>query len=923
MANSWPNGNELYEHIKSEGIIVNKDIWDSIYRHVNNSVTAIILICQHCLTGREAMSAQDAKKILTYAKEIKYAINPITKTSKESLNFTHSKDSIPLNLIIQQLIKHQFGHDVYAIELMLRNAIDPAFSLPIPLEIIQKIIAHAQTIKESIEKFKEAIQQKEEKIYHNLYDSFKDGLVLIDMKGSILDVNQAYLDMFGYSGKEIKKLNSSRLTTEKWHKKEEEIIENLIIKKDYSGEYEKECIKKDGMVFPVSMKVWLIKNKQGEPLGIWAIVRDITERKNTEKEIIEGLLDSHMVIDMISDGITVSDTQGYFEVFNLRMQEITGYTIDEANQAEDFNFLIYPAIEDRQEALKELSKIVTEKEYHEIERAIQAKDGSKKILLVSTSLIRYKKRDMFLSVWRDVTEQRFLQDALRDSEIRFRRLFETAQEGVLILDAYTGQIREVNKFLIDMLGYSRKEFLGKKLWEVGAFIDTDKCKTAFQELQTKEYIRYEHLPLQTKDGRLIEVEFISNVYKIDRDRIIQCSIRDITSRKQTERIKEELSKELEQLTLKDSHTGLFNHRYLKEALENAFAEATRQSSHLSVIMMDIDYFKSINDVYGHMFGDLVLKQFAMQLKKIVRPYDIIVRYGGEEFIIISSDTNKENALILARRILDKINLFNFGDRKHRVKIKISLAIASYPQDNALTGMDLVELADQLLSKAKESGGNRVDISKSNGIITESSDVQSLKDKIAKLTKRASQSLIESTFAFAKTIELKDHYTRKRVDSSVRYTVEIARQLNLPKEKIELIRQATMLHDLGKIGISEEILYKKSGLTKKEFIEIKKHPQIAADIIRPIQALRPIISSLLCHHERWDGKGYPKGLRKDSIPLGARIIAVIDVYQALVSNRPYRKAYSKKKAAAIIQKGSGTQFDPAIVKIFLKILKRKN
>ena len=147
-------------------------------------------------------------------------------------------------------------------------------------------------------------------------------------------------------------------------------------------------------------------------------------------------------------------------------------------------------------------------------------------------------------------------------------------------------------------------------------------------------------------------------------------------------------------------------------------------------------------------------------------------------------------------------------------------------------------------------------------------------------------------------------------------------MNLPAEEMENIRQASMLHDLGKIGISDKILLKRSKLTKKEFEEIKKHPQIAADIIRPIQFMHDIIPLILYHHERWDGKGYPAGLKGEEIPIGARIIAISDVYQALTSNRPYRKAYSKKEAMNIIKKGAGTQFDPRIVDTFLKIVKKE-
>lgn len=140
--------------------------------------------------------------------------------------------------------------------------------------------------------------------------------------------------------------------------------------------------------------------------------------------------------------------------------------------------------------------------------------------------------------------------------------------------------------------------------------------------------------------------------------------------------------------------------------------------------------------------------------------------------------------------------------------------------------------------------------------------------------------------------------------------------------MELIKQAAILHDLGKIGISEKILQKKSKLSKTEFEDIKRHPQIGADILRPIKFLHNIIPLIFYHHERWDGKGYPSGIEREEIPMGARVIAVSDVYQALTSDRPYRKAYTKKKAMKILEEGSGTQFDPRIVTAFLKILQKE-
>jgi diguanylate cyclase (GGDEF)-like protein/PAS domain S-box-containing protein len=390
------------------------------------------------------------------------------------------------------------------------------------------------------------------------------------------------------------------------------------------------------------------------------------------------------------------------------------------------------------------------------------------------------------------------------------------------------------------------------------------------------------------------------------------------------------NEKLKELSLRDPHTNLYNHRYLQEVIEAEFHRARRYVHPFSAIMLDVDYFKSINDVYGHTFGDLVLKQFSKQLKKMVRRYDTVIRFGGEEFVIISPNADRQTALMLAQRILDAITLYNFGNDKHIVKLKLSIAVTSYPEDQAVKGMDLIQVADKILNKIKESGGNNVcsalDIKSAgkDGLLgEESNDAKFLKKKIERLNRRASQSLTEAIFAFAKTIEVKDHYTGEHVESTVRYATELAKALRLSPEEIEHIRQAAVLHDLGKVGISEEILHKKSKLTPKEYKEIKKHPQLAVDIIRSIHFLRPIIPLVLYHHERWDGKGYPGGLKGEEIPMGARIVAIADVFQALSSDRPYRKAYSSTEALRIIKEEAGRQFDPQIVQSFLRVMHDTN
>ncbi|MFA5092954.1 MAG: PAS domain S-box protein [Candidatus Omnitrophota bacterium] len=387
------------------------------------------------------------------------------------------------------------------------------------------------------------------------------------------------------------------------------------------------------------------------------------------------------------------------------------------------------------------------------------------------------------------------------------------------------------------------------------------------------------------------------------------------------------NEKLKSISLIDSQTGLFNYRYLQEVIEAEFHQARRYAQNLAIIMLDVDYFKSINDVYGVAFGDLVLKQLAKQLKKMVRRYDILIRYSGEEFIIISPRLDRTIAFNMAQRLLESLNFINFGNKQHNVKLKISFSVVSFPEDRVMNGIDLVNLANKVLNKVKENGGNRVfttvdmksSLKKGLEKLSKAMGVKSLKNKIDKLNKQSKQGLSESIFAFAKTLELKDHYTGEHVENTVHFATQIAKELNLPNEDIELIKQAAMLHDLGKIGISENILLKKGKLNKKEFEEIKRHPQIGADIIRPIQFLHALIPFIFYHHERWDGKGYPSGIKGEDIPLGARVIAIADVYQALISDRPYHKAFSKAAAIDIIKKASGTQFDPRIVTSFLKII----
>lgn len=390
-----------------------------------------------------------------------------------------------------------------------------------------------------------------------------------------------------------------------------------------------------------------------------------------------------------------------------------------------------------------------------------------------------------------------------------------------------------------------------------------------------------------------------------------------------------LLERLKELSLTDTHTGLHNYRYLLERLESEVKRARRYVLPLSAIMLDIDYFKSINDVYGHQYGDMILKEFAQCLKDSARPVDIVTRYGGEEFVIALPDTNKNGAIIFCERLLDTINKHLFDSEGKSIKLKVSIGLASFPEDGSDTGTvsGLINSADKALLNAKENGGNKLctftDTGKDIKDIVEKGgkeNVEELREKLSKMSDRVERTLVESIYAFAKTIQAKDYYTGEHTENMVSVVIKVGKKLNLSSAVIKTLEQAAILHDLGKVGVPDDVLHKKEKLTNEEYEIIKKHPQTGAEIIRPIHFLGELIPIILCHHERFDGLGYSAGLKGKEIPLGARIVAIADVYQALVSDRPYRKAYSEKEALEIIREGSGTQFDPEIVEAFLAIIK---
>jgi diguanylate cyclase (GGDEF)-like protein/putative nucleotidyltransferase with HDIG domain len=349
------------------------------------------------------------------------------------------------------------------------------------------------------------------------------------------------------------------------------------------------------------------------------------------------------------------------------------------------------------------------------------------------------------------------------------------------------------------------------------------------------------------------------------------------------------------LALTDPLTGLGNHRHFHERLERELQHANERNLPLTLCFVDVDDFKRVNDRFGHPAGDRVLSQLAARLRQTGEAF----RLGGDEFALLLPGYGESAALTAASSVVERIAAL---DLEQVGSVTVSAGVAISPQ-HAADRDELIRLADSALYWAKEYGKNRVRAYRPDVIeLAELKRVASGPDRAARF--RAAASL-------ARAVDARDVYTGSHSQRVAELAARTARRLGLPDEEVELTRLAGSLHDLGKLAIPEEILRKPGPLTEPERIVLERHPQIGFRMLESL-GVDPVADWVLHHHERWDGSGYPDGLSGELIPLGARIIFVADAYDAMISERVYRRRVSPEEAIAELDRCAGTQFDPNVV-----------
>ena len=475
----------------------------------------------------------------------------------------------------------------------------------------------------------------------------------------------------------------------------------------------------------------------------------------------------------------------------------------------------------------------------------------------------------------NITDLIKAEETLRISEERFRLTAELAPVGIIISDDQENNLFQNKKFY-ELFGYTKDEIKSVRDWWPLAYPDPQLRKRVRHEwekavkkaIQSGSETTPAEFPVTCKDGTIRHIEF-RFASRGDLNVVI---FSDVTERRLT-------FDKIRYISFHDSLTGLYNRAYLEEEMSRL--DTVRQLP-LSIIMADLNGLKLVNDTYGHATGDELLQKTAEIINKSCRKEDIIARWGGDEYVVLLPQTSREEAGDICKRISRASTEARVAD----LPISMALGFASKTgREGSL--IDTLREAEDEMYKQK---------------LTES---------------RSMKSAVLS--ALLKALAEKSYETEVHTRGMQEMALIVGKKLALSDSELHRLNLLIVLHDIGKINIAEEILTKKESLTEEEWQSIKKHPETGYRIALATGDFAHVADEILSHHERWDGKGYPRGLAGRNIPLLARIAAVVDAYEVMSNGRPYKKALSRNEIIAELKSCAGSQFDPEIVTILLDLL----
>ena len=579
-------------------------------------------------------------------------------------------------------------------------------------------------------------------------------------------------------------------------------------------------------------------------------------------------------------GICHVSIEGKFTRVNQKLCDILGYT---RSQLLELTFKEITFEDEIKESIDYLTKLLEGNiNSFSMEKKHAKGDGSLVWINLTVSIVRdYSvNQQYFIIVLEDISERKNNQNELKASEYTFRKLFEGSSDAVLIMEG--NKIIDCNQATIELLGYhSKKDVIGKSLGDISPENQPD-GKTSKERAVVETEVAQKNGKskfewwYQKNDGNVFPVEVMLTSILLHGKKVFHALWRDIRERNI-------MQQQLEYLSYHDQLTGLYNRRFFEEELKRL---DVKSNFPLSIVMADVNGLKLINDSFGHAVGDELLKKVAEVMTKGCRVDEIIARLGGDEFVFLLPKTDIHETERICKRVKD---------------LALNEKIGS------------------------------IDISVSFGWETKKNEEERIEDTLKKAEDYMyKKKLFESPSMRGKTINaiIKALYEKNKREEQHSHRVSvlcesIGKAFSLHEGRIEELKTVGLLHDIGKIAIEESILNKPGKLTDDEWEEIKRHPEKGYRILSTVNDMSEMAEYVLCHHERWDGNGYPKCLKEEEIPFQSRIIAVADAYDAMTSERSYRSALPEAIAIEELQKNAGLQFDPEVVRVFIeKVLDRQ-
>lgn len=507
------------------------------------------------------------------------------------------------------------------------------------------------------------------------------------------------------------------------------------------------------------------------------------------------------------------------------------------------------------------------------------RSGELRLLDVYASVIRNEGRRLLYAILFDVTDREQYRDALLQEKELLRTTLQSIGDGVVTTDNL-GNITSINSVAEKMTGWNGDETLGRSFSEVFLLQNEETRETVENPIQkvleTGLVIGLaNHTELVDRQGRRTPIADSAAPIRKEGDPQtlgVVMVFRDVSSEKAH-------SKEVEYLSYHDPLTGLYNRRYIEEAMLRLDEE---ECLPISVIMADVNGLKITNDVFGHRAGDVLLKNVADLMRRCCNENNLVARLGGDEFVILMPGTELE----AAESVIQRIKAAHIGIEGSSLSLSLSLGCAC--KDTARMDMQAaLQRAEEYMYQQKLLDGK----SYRNAIIS---------TLLATLYEKSNE-----TEAHSKRLET--------------YCHAIGRQLQLSSKEMDELSLLALLHDIGKVGVNPNILQKPGSLTPVEWDEVKRHTEIGYRIAQVTPELAAVAELILSHHERWDGAGYPRRLKETEIPLACRILSVVDAYDAMTSDRAYRRAMTVNQAVAELKRNVGTQFDPQMAGLLIEII----